>query len=122
MKISVVAGVVAFVAALLFGAACLVLFYLGLRSDISEVTGVYESPLAYVGLPVVLLLGVSVAFAYWKLSAARVFAAGSAVVFFGPVIFLFAAAGAPRRNELLVLLLIAASSLLANWYVASVRL
>ena len=68
-----VACVVSFVTALVVGVGCLALFFLGSRGDISDVTGVYEAPFIYAGLPFVVLLGFSVAFAHWRLSAARAF-------------------------------------------------
>jgi hypothetical protein len=56
-------------------------------------------------------------FAHWTLSAARVFAIVSFVVFFGPVVLVFAALS--RWGELMGFLVMAALSLLTNWHAAS---
>jgi hypothetical protein len=115
---TMVACVVAFVTALVVGVGCLALFFLGSLGDMSELTGVYEAPFIYAGLPCAVLLGFSVAFAHWRLSAARVFAIASVVAFFGPLILLLAITTRPR-TELLGFLVMAALSLLANWIIAS---
>jgi len=96
----------------------LALFFLSARADTSDVTGVYEAAFIYAGLPFFVLLGFSVAFAYWRLSAARVFATASVVAFFGPLVFLLSITTRPR-TELLGFLVIAAVSLLANLGIAS---
>lgn len=118
MKKSLVACVLSFLTALVVGGGCLALFFLSARGDTSDVAGVYEAAFIYAGLPLVVLLGFSVAFAHWRLSAARVFAIASVVAFFGPLIFLLAATTRPR-TELLGFLVMAAVSLLANWGGAS---
>ena len=117
MKISVVACAVSFVTALVAGVAGLGLFVLGVHSDMSDVTGVYEPPFIYAGLPIVASLGFSMAFAHWRLSAARVFAIVSVVVFFGPVVFVVATLS--RWGELIGFLVMAALSLFASWRAAS---
>jgi hypothetical protein len=118
MKKPLVACVVSFLTALVVGVGCLALFFLSASGDTSDVTGVYEAAFIYAGLPFVVLLGFSVAFAHWRLSAARVFAMASVVAFFGPLILLLAATTRPR-TELLGFFLMAAVSLLANWGIAS---
>jgi len=119
MKISV-ASVLSFVAAVVVGVACLALFVLISLGDSGFVTGVYQSPVIYAGWPVVALLGVSVAFAYWRLSAARIFAIVSGVVFFGPIISLYVAAGGSTpEGELNGFFVLGALSILANWHIAS---
>ena len=117
IKISIIACVVSFVTALVGGVACLALFILGVHGDMSGVTGVYEPPFIYAGLPIVVSLGFSMAFAHWRLSAARVFAIVSVVVFFGPVVFVVATLS--RWGELIGFLVMAALSLFANWRMAS---
>jgi hypothetical protein len=118
MKMSTLACVVSFVTALVVAAAGWVLVLIGLHGDVSQVTGVYEPPFIYAGLPSVALFGFSIAFAYWTLSAARVFAVVSAVVFFGPIVL--GSAGSPRASEFFGFLVMAALSLFANWRIASV--
>jgi hypothetical protein len=118
MNKSMVASVVSLLTALVVGVGCLALFFLGSRGDTGDVTGVYEAPYIYAGLPFVVLLGFSVAFAHWRLSAARAFAVASVVAFFGPLILLLAATTRPRM-ELLGFLVMAALSLFANWGIAS---
>ena len=119
MKISIVACVVSFVTALVVGVACLALFILGVLKDVSDVTGMYEPPFIYAGLPIVVFLGFSMAFAHWRLPAARVFAIVSVVVFFVPVMLLVATPRIPRWSELIGFLAMAAFSLFANWCSAS---
>ena len=67
------------------------------------------------------LLAFSMAFAHWKLIAARVFSIVSVAVFFGPVIIIVfsTATRAPRGDEWVGFLVMAALSLLANWCIAS---
>jgi len=119
MKISIFACVASFFTALVVGVAYLALFFLGLHGDVSDVTGVYESPFIHAGVPVVASLGLSMVFARWKLSAARVFAIVFVVVFFGPVILFFTTLRNLRGDELIGFLVIAALSLFANCCTAS---
>jgi hypothetical protein len=119
MMASILACVVSFVTALVVGAACLVLFFISARGDFSQLTGEYQPPFIYAGLPCVALFALSIAFAYWKLSAARVFAVVSVVVFFWPIVAAVAGYDSSPRSELIGFLLMAALSLLANWRIAS---
>jgi hypothetical protein len=113
-----VACVASFATALVVGVACLaLLLFLDWRADTSRVTGAYQPPFIYAGLPVVVFLGVSVAFSYWRLLAARVFAIVSVVACFGPLLFMLATIR--YWGTLIGFLAIAALSLLANWYTAS---
>jgi hypothetical protein len=114
----IVICVASFVTALIVGVGCLALvLFLDWRADTSRVTGVYEPPFIYAGFPVVAFLGLSVAFAYWKLLAARVFAIASVVACFGPLLFMLATIR--YWGTLIGFLAIAALSILANWYTAS---
>ena len=117
MKTSIAACVVSFVTALVVGVACLALFFVSALSDVSDVTGIYEPPFIWAGLPVVAFLGFSLGFARWNLLAARVFAIVSVVVFFGPIVFVVAIVS--RWGELIGFLVMAALSLLASWHTAS---
>jgi hypothetical protein len=115
----VVACVVAFVTALCVGVGALALFFLGIHGDVSQVTGVYEPPFIYAGLPIVVSLALSMALAHWNFFAARVFGVVSVVVFFGPILELLFSLRNPRWGELIGFTLMAVLSLFANWWSAS---
>jgi hypothetical protein len=121
MRVStIVACVAACIAALVVGSACIAYFWVGLLDDFSEITGVYQPPFVYAGLPMVALLFFSLMFARWRLSAARVFATVSVLLFFGYVLLLcLDARPAARWGEFVVFLAMAGASLFANWWMAS---